>query len=162
MGIIPASKLSLENVLRDVHDMDTQSLRTTAQATIVVPGGLEVDISHTDDSIAIANPVTNNFLAINPDGSINVLLNPAANPFVINLNLTNNSTKYNFTFPTGTKKFFVKSRATGLFQLGFSDPGPVFTLSPGVTYKEDNLSTACTIYIQSSKNNDIAEIVYWT
>lgn len=162
MPSFPASKHSLENVLRDVHDRQTQSLRTTAQASIVIPGGLEVDISHTDDSIAIANPVTNNFLAINPDGSINVLINPAANPFVINLNLTNNTTKYNFTFPLGTKKFFIKSRSTGLLQLAFTDPGPYFSLSPGVTYKEEDLSTNCTIFIQSSKNNDIAEIVYWT
>jgi hypothetical protein len=53
----PTSNLSQENILRDVHDPVTQSLRTTAQATIVVPGGLEVSISHTNDSIRLGDGV---------------------------------------------------------------------------------------------------------
>jgi hypothetical protein len=53
----PTSNLSQENILRDVHDPATQSLRTTAQATIVVPGGLEVAISHTNDSIRLGDGV---------------------------------------------------------------------------------------------------------
>lgn len=51
----PTSNLSSENVLRDVHDQVTQSLRTTASATIVVPGGLDVAIDHTEDSIRLGN-----------------------------------------------------------------------------------------------------------
>jgi hypothetical protein len=53
----PTSNLSQENILRDVHDPATQSLRTTAQATIIVPGGLEVTISHTNDSIRLGDGV---------------------------------------------------------------------------------------------------------
>jgi hypothetical protein len=53
----PTSNLSQENILRDVHDPATQSLRTNAQATIVVPGGLEVAISHTNDSIRLGDGV---------------------------------------------------------------------------------------------------------
>ncbi len=49
------SDLSLENVLRDVHDADSQSLRTTSQATVVAPGGIEVNINHEEDSIALGN-----------------------------------------------------------------------------------------------------------
>ena len=74
MGIIPASKLSLENVLRDVHDKDTQSLRTTAQATIVVPGGLEVAIDHTEDSIRLGNGV-NFFTSTTESGKIGLDVN---------------------------------------------------------------------------------------
>lgn len=57
MAAFPTSQLSQENVLRDVHDPVTQALRTNATATIVVPGGLEVDIQHTSDSIKIGDGV---------------------------------------------------------------------------------------------------------
>jgi hypothetical protein len=53
----PTSNLSQENILRDVHDPTTQSLRTNAQATIIAPNGLEVAISHLDDSIKIGDGV---------------------------------------------------------------------------------------------------------
>jgi hypothetical protein len=53
----PTSNLSQENILRDVHDPITQSLRTTAQATIIVPGGLDLSISHTNDSIRLGDGV---------------------------------------------------------------------------------------------------------
>lgn len=53
----PTSNLSLENVLRDVHDPVNQALRTNANATIIVPGGLEVSIDQVDDSIRIGDGV---------------------------------------------------------------------------------------------------------
>lgn len=54
----PTSPLSFENVLRDVHDPATQTLRTTASATIIVPGGLAVAIDHADDSIRLGDGTT--------------------------------------------------------------------------------------------------------
>ncbi len=51
----PASPLSQENVLRDVHDPVTQTLRTSANATIVAPGSIEVNIDHTEDSVALGD-----------------------------------------------------------------------------------------------------------
>jgi hypothetical protein len=49
-----SSDLGLENILRDVHDPVTQTLRTNATAT--VSGGIvEVLISHLDDSIRIGD-----------------------------------------------------------------------------------------------------------
>lgn len=67
-----ASQLSQENVLRDVHDSSTQSLRVSAFA-IPPPGGLEVIITDADDSIKIGNG-SGQYMAVNPDGSINVVL----------------------------------------------------------------------------------------
>jgi len=52
------SPLSQENILRDVHDPVTQTLRTTASATIIVPGGLEVDIDQASDSIKLGDGTT--------------------------------------------------------------------------------------------------------
>lgn len=91
------SQLSSQNVLRDVHDTATQSLRTTATA-VIPPGQFEVSIDHTDDSIRlgdgtilftgttvgaktgldvnILNPIKltdgTDSLSINSDGSLNV------------------------------------------------------------------------------------------
>jgi len=50
-----ASYLSQENILRDVHDPVTQTLRTTANASIIVPGGLEVAIDQANDSIKLGD-----------------------------------------------------------------------------------------------------------
>lgn len=47
------SPLSQENILRDIHDPTTQTIRTTA--TAVIAPGLDVDISHVDDSIRIGD-----------------------------------------------------------------------------------------------------------
>lgn len=67
--VYPTSDLSSENVLRDVHDASTQTLRVSA--TALVPPGLEVEISATDgDNIAISDGTDT--LAINADGSLNV------------------------------------------------------------------------------------------
>lgn len=65
-----ASQLSQENILRDVHDTPTQSLRVSA-FSIPPPGGMEVIISDVDDSIKIGNG-SGQYMAVNPDGSINV------------------------------------------------------------------------------------------
>ncbi len=45
------SPLSSENVLRDIHDPVTQTIRTSA--TAVIAPGLVVEIDHTNDSVAI-------------------------------------------------------------------------------------------------------------
>jgi len=68
-----ASHLSQENILRDVHDPVTQTLRTSATATI---GTVNVDVDYGSDSVAVGDPVTNNLLKINANGSIdaNVVL----------------------------------------------------------------------------------------
>lgn len=69
------SDLSHENVLRDVHDAATQSLRVSAFA-IAPPGGLEVLITDTEDSIKVGDG-SGTYLDINPDGSINVIVEPS-------------------------------------------------------------------------------------
>jgi len=47
------SPLSQENILRDIHDPVTQTIRTSA--TAVIAPGLEINISHTDDSIRLGD-----------------------------------------------------------------------------------------------------------
>lgn len=62
-----ASHLSHENILRDVHDPVNQTLRTTATAVI---GSVVVDVDYTSDSVAVGDPITNNTLKINANGSV--------------------------------------------------------------------------------------------
>lgn len=62
--VFPTSDLSQENILRDIHDATTQSIRTTANA-IIAPG-LEVTITHTDDSVRLGDGV--NFLTSTTGG----------------------------------------------------------------------------------------------
>lgn len=50
------SKLDADQIIQDVHDVDNHSLRTNA--TIVVPGGIEVAIDQADDSISIGDGTT--------------------------------------------------------------------------------------------------------
>lgn len=70
----PTSQLSSENVLRDVHDPVTQTLRTTATATIISPPAIIVDIDQADDSIAIGDG-TNLFTSTNNAGKISLDVN---------------------------------------------------------------------------------------
>lgn len=64
--------LNGENILRKVYDPPTQSLKTNVTA-IVPPGTITVAISDTDDSIKLGDG-TGNYLDINPNGSINVVV----------------------------------------------------------------------------------------
>lgn len=90
----PTSDLGFENVLRDVHDPVTQSLRTTANATIVIPGGLEVKIEHQNDSVRLGDGV--NFLTSTYDGGkvaldVAVLGGIRSNSYPLEKGLTVNS-----------------------------------------------------------------------
>lgn len=68
--------LNGENILRQVYDADAESLRTTAVATFS-GGSISVSISHLTDSIKIGDGT--DFLAINPDGSINAVISGTMN-----------------------------------------------------------------------------------
>lgn len=85
----PTSQLGHENVLRDVHDPVTQTLRTTA--TAIIAPGLDVDISHIDDSIRLGNGT--NFLTSTTDAgkvALDVsLINASLNVIVQNGTLKN-------------------------------------------------------------------------
>jgi hypothetical protein len=76
--VFPASDLSQENVLRDVHDPVTQRLRTDASVTAIIEN-VNVSLDAADDSIAIGDPDTGYTLEINSNGSINVVSEESGN-----------------------------------------------------------------------------------
>lgn len=63
----PTSPLSQENILRDIHDPANQLIRTSATLSGAT---VEVDLDYDTDSVSIGDPVSNNILKINGDGSV--------------------------------------------------------------------------------------------
>lgn len=74
--LYPASKLDANQVLQHAYIDETQRLRVDAEATIV-NADIDVSLDAAEDNVAIADP-DGNFLNINPDGSLNVIVNSAA------------------------------------------------------------------------------------
>ena len=67
----PYTQLDFQQVIKQVFEESSDRLRVDAVATIITPPEIAVMIDAADDSIKIGNG-TGNFLAVNPDGSINV------------------------------------------------------------------------------------------
>jgi hypothetical protein len=88
-------------------------------------------------------------------------------PDISNLNMPTANTEYTFPLPAGTKQFEIRSRALGKLQLAFieGESGSTFvTVWPGNSYREIGLllSDVLDVYIQSSRPDDILEILSWT
>jgi len=68
----PYTKLDSEQVLKGAYDEVNRRIRV--DSTLSIDGGeIAVSIDHTEDSIRIGNGVTEDFLKINSDGSIDVV-----------------------------------------------------------------------------------------
>lgn len=73
MPLYPPSQLDADQVIQHAFDETTQTLRTTATATVITPPAIEVTISAASgDNIAISDGVDT--LSVNADGSINVVI----------------------------------------------------------------------------------------
>lgn len=88
-------------------------------------------------------------------------------PNLSNLNMATANTEYTFSLPAGTKQFEIRSRSLGRVRLAFveGESGTTFkTIWPGNSYFEGGLllSDVLNVYVQSSKFNDVLEILFWT
>jgi hypothetical protein len=73
MATNPTSPLSMENVLRDVHDQAAQRLRVDSEVTAIIEDvSVSVELDYITDSVEIGDASTGNKLNINSDGSIDV------------------------------------------------------------------------------------------
>lgn len=94
--------------------------------------------------------------------------NPVTTPDITNQTLTNKDTEETVTIPAGVIKFMIKARNTGAkLQVSSSsgDSGTTYwTVWPGFSYDGENLSrtTDLDVYIQSSKDNTVLEILTWS
>lgn len=88
-----------------------------------------------------------------------------SNPAIFNLELTTSGTEYTQTLPSGTKSFLVRIRQSAKSELRYSSMSTEYlTLPAGTTYTEERIagSSTLTLYLSSSKDGSIAEIVAWT
>lgn len=88
-------------------------------------------------------------------------------PSIQNVSLTLASTEYTITIPSNSVEFSIRTRKDSKLQLAFNstESGTTFiTIWPGETYTETALTSTAslTLYVQSSKANEILEIWSWT
>jgi hypothetical protein len=140
---------------------------------------LETQLSHQDnypdpgdihDSVRIGDGVEQ--LAINPDGSINVVGNlsvggGATTPTISNFSAALANTEYSYVIPTSSKKFIIRvrdglSKMKVAFALGATSTQYI-TVNMGSSYEVDGLSTLAgfTVYFQTNKPNQVVEIITW-
>ena len=87
------------------------------------------------------------------------------NPAIYNLDLVTAGIEYSQALPAGTKSFMIRIRTGTQVELRYtSGTTEYLTLLPGVVYKEERLSGTgtVTLYITSTKDSMVAEIVAWT
>jgi len=89
-------------------------------------------------------------------------------PTIQNLSMPTSGTEYSFSIPASSVAIEFMSRECGKIQFAFTatESGTTFrTVWPGAEYPIENLDAsngAITVYVQSTKDNDVLEIVSWT
>lgn len=88
------------------------------------------------------------------------------NPYIHNLAIAMANNEYTFAVPATTKKMYIKNRGNGILKVSFvSGQSNVnfITIHAGSSYAEENLNfnSNLNIYYQSTKVNDIIEILRW-
>lgn len=161
----PKSNLGSENILRDVHDPVAQALRTTATASIIIPPNLDVDISHTEDSVRLGDGtsfITSTALA----GKVAIDVSPLNSGSLLTvytLSLPLNTSIYTFNIPTNTKRINLKSRLGGKLKINFNSTITTnyITVPSGNVFFQENILTQVinVLYVQSSLNGDTLEIL---
>lgn len=138
----------------------------------IIIGSVAVDITDKESS-----PGANDYdiirlgdgeheLDINPDGSLPVTMSGIKTPTIINIPVITAATEYIATIPATVKKFYLKNRGNGKLQVSFvtgETATKFFTLVAGSVYGEENLTldSPLLIYFESTKANEIVEILTW-
>jgi hypothetical protein len=109
---------------------------------------------------------------VNADGSINVVVISGGSttypaPFIANISAPISGIEYLQTFPATVKRFMVRTRGASAFKIAYvpgdTASGNHINIRSGCYYAEQSVSTnlAINIYIQTTKNNEIIEVLYW-
>jgi hypothetical protein len=105
-----------------------------------------------------------NTLEPNADGSINVSINHASTPTILNTTLAVAGNEYTIDIPVTARKFMIRSRNPAQFKVAFEAASTNYlTVRAGNYYSEECLSLTLmlTLYITSNKPNTVIETVYW-
>lgn len=148
-------------------------LATTSMAKIdqVEFRDMQFQFSIDGDNVGVQGS-NGNTLEPNPDGSVNVVgeinLDTSVElPSILNVTLTIADTDYPVVIPASIKRYSLKVRnGSSRLKLAFTpiNSNPYLTIERGTTYTEDFIkrTTALTIYLQSNKDNQVLELIYWT
>jgi hypothetical protein len=136
---------------------------------------LNVELTHLDnfpnpgdvaDSVRIGDGTE--LLAINPDGSINVVSTDtaASSPTIDNIVVVNANNQNSYTFPIGTKRYSIMPRTPARMQVAYNTGETntnYVTVRPGKSYEELNvsLSSSLTVFFELNKPGVEVEIIYW-
>jgi len=93
----------------------------------------------------------------------------AVNPLITGVSLTSSASVYTHVLPINTVRFLIRIRSGEAsfkmsFALGGIGSGSFLTVNRGCVFTEENLMLASTLtlYMQSNKDNQVAEILSWT
>jgi len=93
----------------------------------------------------------------------NIVVTGAPNPRITNLVLTNANTEYSHNLQTNLNQLIIKARGNSTLKLAFisGDSGTTYITIPNkACLNVSNIGfTGATLYIQSSANNEVAEIL---
>lgn len=109
---------------------------------------------------------------VNPDGSINTVIVSGGStsyqaPFISNITAVLSGIEYLHTFPSTTKRYLIRTRKSSAFKIAFVSgdtlTGNHVNIRAGCYYTEQvvNTNLPLNIYIQTTKVNEIIEILYW-
>lgn len=164
----PTSNLSQENILRDIHDPSTQTIRTSA--TAIIPSGLVVDIDHTDDSIAIGTATdlfTSTTIGPKIGLDVNVINNSSALPANAATESTLNSVLLELqqkTEPSDAQNIRTLSNATdSILVPGVAQETTLSSIDAKITTTVDGINitlplNAATATLQTAGNNILTNI----
>lgn len=157
----------------------TGELRVSAT---ISPGGTEVIIDHTNDSIRLGDGtsfLTSTTVSGDIGLDVNIInsspipvtatvnINQPGSPAILNVSAPVSGTEYSFTLPTDTGEFRIRSRSNGKIQFAYTSgqSGTTFlSVPPGSSRTVNNLdlTSSLTVYFQSTKTTDTLEVEYWT
>lgn len=109
-----------------------------------------------------------NPLPVEVQGTINAESNPIRNPFILNIPVPLANTEQVITIPAQAMTFLIKVRngdSRMLYSFVAGQSGTQFaTLERGCFYKETGLDllSPLNIYFQTTKPNQVIEVLYWT
>jgi len=159
-------------VLRSVFDVNKNCLRVcVVDGSPGGGGGVEVIITHTEDSIRLGNGT--NFFTSTTIGSklgldVSVIkdsTNLVTLPVIANISVPTANIEQSYSLPSNTKRFKLQARGDSKIQLAYTNGQTnvqFITVFPGNDYNEINIEGSLTLYFRTNKNNETIEILSWS
>lgn len=88
----------------------------------------------------------------------------ATSPTIYNVNVLTANTEVSQALSSGTKMFTIRARGNSTIKLAFTsgNSGTLYvTIPAGANYSVSNLNLSATLYFQTSKSNEVVEIIEW-